>query len=241
MQKCPICEAEVQESSRYPRYLCALCACKTRAADGRPVMFSNTDLSGGFVGTYSDIGKEFSSHECFVYGIECRADEAYFGGIVIEAVGFISVRIIEILAEAKRLAHEYRALSGKPLGITGEVGEYEAHRILGVQLCAARQSGYDATELLDGSIRRLQIKARCILENSKPGQRVGSIDRKKEWDAVLLVLLDQSFEATHIFEAERSAVLAALDVPGGKARNERGALSVSKFKSIGKFRWKRAS
>jgi hypothetical protein len=40
---------------------------------------------------------------------------------------------MEILRETKKLAQEYRTLTGKPLGITG-VAEYEAARILGVEL-----------------------------------------------------------------------------------------------------------
>jgi hypothetical protein len=147
--------------------------------------------------------------------------------------------ILDILAEVKRLAQEYRALTGKPLGITGEVAEYEAARILGVTLTPARQAGYDAIEDRNGKKVRLQIKGRCVLNDSKPGQRVGSIDIKKEFDAVLLVLLDGSFEATAIYEATREAVVDALTKPGSKARNERGALGVSKFKSIGFMRWKR--
>lgn len=150
-------------------------------------------------------------------------------------------RIVEILGEAKKLAREYRALSGKPLGVTGEVAEYEASVHLGVELAVARKAGYDATEVRDGVERRLQIKGRCVLEDSKRGQRVGSIDVTKPWDAVLLVLLDSNFDATHIFEAERAAVVAALQAPGSKARNERGALSVSKFRAIGTLRWKRPS
>ena len=43
-------------------------------------------------------------------------------------------RIIEILRQAKKLAQEYRALTGKPLGITGEVAEYEAARTWGSNL-----------------------------------------------------------------------------------------------------------
>ena len=147
--------------------------------------------------------------------------------------------ILDILAEVKRLAQEYRALTGKPLGITGEVAEYEAARILGVTLTPARQAGYDAIEDRNGKKVRLQIKGRCVLNDSKPGQRVGSIDIKKEFDAVLLILLDGSFEATAIYEATREAVVDALTKPGSKARNERGALGVSKFKSIGFMRWKR--
>lgn len=146
---------------------------------------------------------------------------------------------MNVLRDAKALAQKYRALTGKSLGITGEVAEYEAARILGLELTAARQSGYDAIEQYNGSTRRLQIKGRCLLPNCKPGQRLGSIDITKEWDSVLLVLLDQNFDATEIHEAEREAVLAALAAPGSKARNERGALAVTKFKTIGKLRWRR--
>ena len=39
-----------------------------------------------------------------------------------------------ILAETKRLAQQYRALTGKPLGVTGEVAEFEAARILDLDL-----------------------------------------------------------------------------------------------------------
>jgi hypothetical protein len=47
-----------------------------------------------------------------------------------------------LLREAKKLAQKYLALTGKPLGITGEVAEYEAAaRILGLELTAAREAG----------------------------------------------------------------------------------------------------
>jgi len=139
-------------------------------------------------------------------------------------------RILTILGEAKTLAQEYRRLTGKPLGITGEVAEYEAARILGVELTPARQAGYDAVEHTNGTSRRLQIKGRCLLDDCKPGQRLGSIRLEKDWDAVLRVLLDQNFDAFEIYEAERAAVLAVLTAPGSKARNERGAMAVSKFR-----------
>src|ERR1700751_3101614 len=103
-------------------------------------------------------------------------------------------RVLEILREAKKLAQEYRTLTGRPLGITGEVAEYEAARLLGVELTPARQAGYDAIEHREGAGRRLQIKGRCLLPGCKPGQRLGSIDVKKDWDAVLMVLLDENFD-----------------------------------------------
>ena len=150
-----------------------------------------------------------------------------------------NTRIMELLGEAKKLAQEYYALTSKPLGITGEVAEYEAARILGVELTPARQAGYDAIERTNESIRRLQIKGRCLLPNCKRGQRLGAIDVKKDWDAVLVVLLDENFDATEMHQAERAAVLAALSAPGSKARNERGQLGINKFKAIGNLRWRR--
>lgn len=149
--------------------------------------------------------------------------------------------VLDVLAQAKQLARQYRALTGKPLGITGEVAEYEAARILGLTLAPARQSGYDAIDVRDGQELRLQIKGRCVLQNSKPGQRIGSIDINKEFDAVLLVLLDENYDATAIYEASREAVVEAITRPGSKSRNERGALGVAKLRSIGRIRWQRGA
>ncbi|TNC93512.1 MAG: hypothetical protein FD119_3941, partial [Stygiobacter sp.] len=41
-------------------------------------------------------------------------------------------RIADLLRQARRIAIEYYQLTGKPLGITGEVGEYEAAHLLGL-------------------------------------------------------------------------------------------------------------
>jgi hypothetical protein len=148
-------------------------------------------------------------------------------------------RVLDLLMQAKKLAKEYRAVNGRPLGITGEVAECEAMRVLGVELAPVRQSGYDATETSSGLVRRLQIKGRCLFDGAKPGQRLGSIDINKEWDAVLLVILDENLDALAIYDGQRDAILTALLVPGSKARNERGALTISKFKSISTLRWSR--
>jgi hypothetical protein len=150
-----------------------------------------------------------------------------------DAVG----KIDQLLTTARDLARQYRELTGKPLGITGEVAEFEAARILGLHLAEARQDGYDAIESIDSTTRRLQIKGRCLPPGAHRGHQIGKIQRHKPWDAVLLVLLDLEYRATEIIEADRESVLRALDAPGSRARNERGALSVSKFRKIGKVRW----
>ncbi len=87
--------------------------------------------------------------------------------------------IAEVLADAKSLARKYRKLTGKPLGITGEVAEFSAAQILGLELAEARQSGYDAIRKENGKVIKIQIKGRCIPANAKPGQRLGSIQLEK--------------------------------------------------------------
>ena len=136
----------------------------------------------------------------------------------------------EILAAAKDVAVRFKNLTGKPLGITGEIAEFSAAKLLGLELAEARQAGYDA---VDSSGRKIQIKGRCLPEKPGPGQRLGSIRLDHEWDSVLLVLLDQSFEVIEMWEADRPEVQEAILAPGSKARNERGALAVGKFKQIG--------
>jgi len=146
----------------------------------------------------------------------------------------VNKELQEILAAAKDVAVSFRNLTGKPLGITGEIAEFSAAKLLSLELAEARQAGYDA---IDSSGRKIQIKGRCLPEKSGPGQRLGSIRLDHEWDSVLLVLLDQSFEVIEMWEADRPAVQEAILAPGSKARNERGALAVSKFKQIGTKVW----
>lgn len=140
-----------------------------------------------------------------------------------------------ILEKAKEAAIEFYKVTGKPLGITGEIGEYVAARELDLELMEARSPGYDAVAK-DG--RRIQIKTRSIPSHKRAAsQRLGAIKYKYEWDAVILVLLDEFFEPVAMYEADRPDVVVALTAPGSKARNERNALSISKFKSIGRLVW----
>lgn len=140
-----------------------------------------------------------------------------------------------IIAEAAKLAKQYRELTGKPLGITGEVGEYLAAELLGLKLTDARCPGFDVIAP-DG--RRIQVKTRCLPAEAKLSQRLGRIKLDCEWDSVMLVLINDDFEPTAIYEALRSEVERELKKPGSKAR-VRGALGVAKFISIAQPAWKR--
>lgn len=147
-------------------------------------------------------------------------------------------RAIEaVLADAKRCAREYYELAGRPLGVNGEVAEYEVHRLLGAKLTPPREPGADAVLTRGGRRDRVQIKGRCFVGRLNPGARIGSIRGRKGYDAVLMVLLDARLETTEIWYAPRAAVLRALDAPGSRARNERRALSIAKFRQIGRKVW----
>lgn len=147
-----------------------------------------------------------------------------------------SARVADILRDVKKLAVAYYLETGRPLGVTGEVAEFEAARILDLELADPRQEGYDAVRRGARRPKKIQIKGRR-LTTSRPGQRIGQITLDREWDSVMLVLLDEHFEAIEIYEAERPDVEKALRAPGSKARNVRGQLGVSKFKSIGRLVW----
>ena len=145
-------------------------------------------------------------------------------------------RVRDILATLKPLAAEYYQLTGRPLGVTGEIAEYVAAEMLGLELAPPRTPGYDAIrETADGR-QRIQIKGRAYSEDANPGQRVGTIKRRSPCDGVLLVLLDnRTLDPREMWEAPIAAVEARLAVPG-KAR-ARGSLGVPEFKRLARRVW----
>jgi len=139
----------------------------------------------------------------------------------------------DLLRQAKTLAVRYYAITGKPLGVTGEVAEYEAAQKLGLTLEVARTAGYDAFCQRRRGRETFQIKGRAVSSTDKYRGRVPKIDCSKPFDAVLLVLLNKaSFEPLEIWRAERDAVRQRLTAAGSKARNERGSMGIAQFKSI---------
>ena len=84
LYKCPICNADLEPNKRHPNYVCPTCTKNATDKDGRKLVFSNASLSGGFIAWYQDTDEEYKSHTCYINGIECFANEAKFGGIVIQ-------------------------------------------------------------------------------------------------------------------------------------------------------------
>lgn len=86
MQTCPICYKPVEPSKRYPNYVCADCAKLAKSQDGRALAFFNESVSGGYIAKYALTGEPYNSHDCYIHGIKCYADEDYYGGIIIRKV-----------------------------------------------------------------------------------------------------------------------------------------------------------
>jgi hypothetical protein len=82
-QRCPLCSADVEPNVRYRNYVCFECCEKAVDETGRKLGFGNESISGGFVAWYADTNETRASHICFIDGVECWADEAHMGDIVI--------------------------------------------------------------------------------------------------------------------------------------------------------------
>jgi hypothetical protein len=165
--------------------------------------------------------------------------------------------LAQLMEKIRPLAVEYRELTGKPLGVTGEFAETEAQRVMGLTLMPPRHPGFDATAL-DG--KRIQIKGRVLNAKRSGIERMGTIDTNedKPWDSVMLVILDRNYRVERIHEASRADVLAEMareDTDTVKARTKakaagqvyvvaehgphrmQGHLQVDDFERIGKLVW----
>lgn len=160
------------------------------------------------------------------------AGRAYWGdGVTVYSVD-------KLIAQARQLAADYKRATGKPLpGVSAEVAEYDAARLLDLELCREPQGGYDAVGRGAREGLRVQIKGRAIFDERKSGQRIGQVKADQEWDLLVLVLLDQHFEPMEIYEADREAVLEEVSHGGGRSR--RGAMSIARFRNLARLVWTR--
>ncbi len=146
----------------------------------------------------------------------------------------------KLIAEARRLAVEFRRTTGKPLpGVSGEIAEHDAARLLDLEICKDRPGGYDAIGRGSRAGKRIQIKARVIFDEDKAGQRVGQLKLDQDWDSVMLVIMDEDYRAVEIYEADREDISEAMDATGASARKKRGAMTVARFKIIARLVWTR--
>lgn len=194
----------MQPAARYPRYVCEDCTSKATAIDGRALEFFNLGLSGGFGVRYTDDQSPHYGHDCLIDGNLCRADEARFGGIVIEKID-ASVDLAKL--SDRQLLSTYCALMAamKDRGVirssNNPVADYTeslVSRALGLTLEGQSQAGHDA---LDRNGKRYQIKGRRLTAHNTSPQ-LGAIRN-----------LDQNpfdFLAAVAYDANLSILYAAL-------------------------------
>ncbi len=144
----------------------------------------------------------------------------------------------KLIAETRRLAAEFRRATGQSLPVSAEIARHDVARLLDLELQEQRQKGVDAIGRGEREGLKVQIKGRVITDEEKGGQRIGQLNREGDWDLVLLSLMDADYEPYEIYEATREEILEVLDQASSK-RARRGAMSVARFKIIGRLVWSR--
>lgn len=143
-----------------------------------------------------------------------------------------------LISQTRKLAAEYRKATGKALAVTSEIAKHDACALLNLEpVMTEQEGGYDAwIRNQDSEIVRYQIKGRAIFDESKSGQRIGQLKLDKEWDVVALVIMNEEFLPQEIYLATRAEIESELADNTSKRKN-RGAMSVARFKNLGRLVW----
>jgi len=142
----------------------------------------------------------------------------------------------KLISEARRIAADYRRATGKSLGgVSGEIAENDAARLLDLELTNDPSLGYDAIGKGSREGKKIQIKGRAIFDESKSGQRIGQLKVAQEWDSVALVIMNEDFEPVEIYEATREELSESIEDKPNK--NKRGAMTLARFKHLAKLAW----
>ena len=119
---------------------------------------------------------------------------------------------------------EYNRRFGKSLGITGEVGEYKASRLLNLKRAQGNiNKGFDA---IDTQGKKVQIKTRIYSRNSERTSAFTNFG----FDYALLVLLSDKYEITEIYKARCKDIQEKI----ANQSYKKPALSIRDFKRISK-------
>ena len=129
----------------------------------------------------------------------------------------------QLIDQIAALAVLYKKRFGKSLGVTAEIGEYKAAKLLKLHRAEGNiNKGFDA---YDGK-KRVQIKTRI---SSSKAQRTGFF-KSGDFDYALLVLLSDEYEVLKIYKAERKRILKEIQ----NQSYSKPSLSIRKFIKIGK-------
>jgi hypothetical protein len=146
--------------------------------------------------------------------------------------------IEKLMHETRLLAAKYREQTGTALPLTGEIARFDASKNLQLKLIDDPNSSYDAIGLYDSlKQQKIIIKGRVIFDKSKSSPRLGQLNVDADWDAVVLVLYDESYQPVEMYSATKEDIQQALEMNGDSPRKKRGAMSIAQFKIIGTLSW----
>jgi dUTP pyrophosphatase len=137
---------------------------------------------------------------------------------------------MERMMEAVRaVGAAYHQRTGRPLGVSGELGEYLAARHLGLTLLAERQPGVDATrDTAGGQVEHVLIRTRALSMAALEGRRIGALPESEVATHLVLVLLDEeTLRLEAIWQAPYETVFSQQSTRG----NSRG-VHLTRFLSL---------
>ncbi|MBI2799577.1 MAG: hypothetical protein HYX63_04730 [Gammaproteobacteria bacterium] len=140
----------------------------------------------------------------------------------------------KLTAEARRLAAEYRRVTGKTLPLSGEIAVNDAIRLLRLEPPALPTAGYDAMRQHAERTELIQIKARVVFDELKGPHRLGELKLDKPWDTLLVVLMNADYEPVEIYSLGRAEVIAALE---DRSPQQKSSLTVARAKRVGTLVW----
>ncbi len=144
--------------------------------------------------------------------------------------------IDKLINETRRLAAEFKRTTGTMLPVSGEIARYDVAHQLNLTLNESQNCGYDATGNNQRDGLRVLIKSRVIGDMVKPGHRIGQLNPNGNWDIIVLSLMNNEFEPVEMYQLDHDTIAKTLSNDGQKQR-KRGAISVAKFRIIGKLVW----
>ena len=121
---------------------------------------------------------------------------------------------------------------GKPLpGISSEIAEHDAVRLLGLEPKASQDAGWDAVDPATGR-RRSRVapsSTRPRAASASASSRSISSGTRSSW-----CWMDEDYEPYEIYEALREDLEDFVD-SSSSGRSKRGAMSVARFKIVGEL------
>ncbi|MEM7027593.1 MAG: hypothetical protein AAF410_05160 [Pseudomonadota bacterium] len=141
----------------------------------------------------------------------------------------------KLISETRRIASEYRKATGKILPVTPEIAINDAINILKLKPNNDSNSSFDAMMEINNQSLRVQIKGRAVFNEKRQGHRLGQLKLEQDWDAVILVIMNEEFMPQEIYLASRDIILD--EISADENENKKGAMTIAKFKIIADLLW----